>query len=101
MTRFILPLLVVLAGCSSIQQDVSAIGKAPGIWVCAGKASVAASGQALVYGVNGNIMFDCGSGAYFGGGFPAANLPVVPNAANPVVTSMPPLGPLPPTGATP
>ena len=95
MRCFVIPLLAVLAGCQGIQQDVSAVGKSPGMWVCAGKASVSASGQALVYGVNGNIMFDCGSGAYFGGGFPAANLPTVPSIGNPNIPSMPPLGPMP------
>ena len=81
-----------LSACNAVTKDLGTVGSAPGIYVCAGKATVATSGQALIYGVNGMISFDCGSGAYFGGGYPASNLPIVPSAASPQISGFPPIG---------
>ena len=89
--------VVALGGCSGVSKDLGAAGKAPGIYVCAGQGAISASGQvAVMPGISGSIMFNCGQGAYFGQGYPSATLPVIPSGGSPNIGSFPPLG-TPPT----
>lgn len=88
-----------LVGCHQTTQDLGFAGKNPGMLVCGGAGSISINGQAMVYAGSGMVTFSCGQGAYFGQGFPAANLPLVPSLEpTPKIPSMPPLGPMPPAG---
>lgn len=96
----VLTALIALSGCGAVTKDLSAAGKGPGIWVCAGKGTLSVVGQLGMFGSgSGAITYDCGAGAYFGQGYPASNLPTMPAATTPVIKEFPPLGAPPPAVA--
>jgi hypothetical protein len=91
-----------LNGCGQVQKDLGVAGQNPGMMVCGGGGSISITGQAMAYGGTGSVMWSCGTGSYFGQGYPAQNLPLVPDMASMShLPSMPPLGPGPPPRATP
>ena len=81
-----------LSACTAVTQDLGKGGASPGIYVCGGRATISAVGAAVIYSANGALTFDCGSGAFFGQGYPASNLPTMPNTASPQISGFPPLG---------
>jgi hypothetical protein len=84
---------LALSGCGAITKDLGNAGKAPGIYVCAGKGTISVVGQVGMFGgANGSITYDCGTGAYVGQGYPAANLPLVKSAVPMGIEGFPPLG---------
>lgn len=100
--RLPIPIALVclaLAGCASAAKDLGTAGAHPGIIVCAGKFSLSAVGEVQMIGANASITGDCGAGAYFGQGYPAAQLPnAQPSGAATIV--MPPLQNPPTSGST-
>lgn len=92
MKRLALLALLPLATCGAYTKDLGNAGKAPGMYFCAGQASISTIGQIAIYGANGNITFNCGNGAYFGQGYPTGPLPTLPQASSPNIPNFPPLG---------
>ena len=93
-------MITLVSGCSGVSKDLGAAGKAPGLYYCAGKFTMTSVGQiSMGLGANGSISGDCGSGAFFGQGYPATTLPLLPSANSPQIKEFPPLG-APPTPTT-
>jgi hypothetical protein len=80
MIRSLALLVLLLAGCNHVTQDLGNAGKAPGEQFCYGKATITGIGQAVIYGANFSLSFDCGNGAYWGQGQPTGPLPSMPTS---------------------
>jgi hypothetical protein len=72
--------LVLLGGCSGLEQNLGNAGANPGGVDCGGKGIISIVGNVSTFaGINGSVTFDCGTGAYFRQGVPGS--PVGPIAS--------------------